>query len=233
MWYEWITQNRPDTDLVSWNIKDWVNIFGVEWTFEWEWMWILNSFAFIDMNTLYAPNFERSQDFKIYSDATYIYFLGMMRCWWESWASTEAMCTVGRMHKTTWVITKYTQKFYRSAWVTTLTCEIQQNWTDINFTIWWAFMITFDTTTFAWKNLWTNAIRTNRPFANLPTQWNITLMWRVDDPEWYDWVAYVAASALTNSVIYWWNTYSTWYRWVLWQSGNEYVYTLIIEALKS
>ena len=48
MWYEWIASNYDDLDLTPSNIKDWVDIFGVEGTFEgsgnWS-FWTLHTIA--------------------------------------------------------------------------------------------------------------------------------------------------------------------------------------------
>lgn len=32
---QWLTNNRPDEDLIPSNIRKWVNVFGVEGDFEW------------------------------------------------------------------------------------------------------------------------------------------------------------------------------------------------------
>jgi len=45
MWYEWITQNRPDADLIPSNIKSWVNIFGVIGNYSWAWIWMQKGYT--------------------------------------------------------------------------------------------------------------------------------------------------------------------------------------------
>lgn len=82
MGYEWIASNYPDTDLVDTNIKDGVDIFGVEWTYTWWAIWA--------MWVKYLMNSDNNywDGYWLPVIAVLQYWNDLISCAWSYWSGT-------------------------------------------------------------------------------------------------------------------------------------------------
>lgn len=112
MWYQWISSNYDDIDLIPSNIRQGVNIFGVDGNYEGAgWSETLWKFFLANMGVALTPqgawnNNEPLRDrdtIRFYDDWTYI------RCFWFAWAN---QATTSFMFITAWI-----WRIIKSTWV--------------------------------------------------------------------------------------------------------------------
>jgi hypothetical protein len=255
MWIRWCVANKNDADLISGNIKSWEEIFGVDWSLV-NWSEALWSFAFLDMYLVHYQVWQLVSNFYVTEDIWFIYFISVTTLFSISSGMISAL-SITAMNKNDLSMTKYNQWFWAdNSWASSSdqrTNVVQKNW-DILYILnydnyWWGTpyskkwsYITFDLSTKTFWNLW---VIDSLPWIIewLPAQWSLDVVVESWSNQ-YTWVAIlwdvlpVTYTELTNSLIYSWNTYSTWYRWYNIQSFGTWSYSgnwhlILSEALKS
>lgn len=181
MWYsDWTNKTSAiDANLINTNIKDWITIFWILWTYTWSAWWISSSYDVVAWDQI-QRNDERTfvtRTWMVADEWTYYYFfhLGESRQWAPALYITDVF--VCKIKKADWTLTKNLPSY--SIWA--YTPAVDKSITLIELDT-WILKITFADATTA--NFSTLVDTRSWIFAAWPSVWTATatIDWRTFTP---------------------------------------------------
>jgi len=187
MGYQWIVQNRPDTDLIPTNIKDWVYIFGVEWSLVW-WIWTLGVGKSINTywSILTMPQYMIALNYAAVLNWWLTAFVAEWNylCVWiwytNTYPTNHFATTFYRIDLTTWAIS-FIWTAISNSWSDTFASMEYDVWTwnlywNYNLWSWWyndyRYTVNIAAGTISWNTVWHNHTWVTPP-ASLNVGWVI------------------------------------------------------------
>lgn len=193
--------NPIDTDLISPNIKDGVNIFGIEWDYVWTWLWWLES-----AQSIYSDDTVVNDRLSAWIDVDfnwpwtpYVFEywnnIYMVCVWWKNSSPTLVYITMFSLDKSTWIITRI----------------YVDNWLYISDP----------------ASIWASSVYLDWDYIYVNISWYSPIWYFKYDLTndtaiviWWEYISWVMLSASTTS---WWKTFTWWSKNPVWYLNRWFI----------